>query len=160
MSFRSLSPRSNFIGAHACSPYFACSWSTQSLRNCVSAEADSLYSPIEMTFACAADAETRTHTSAARAARIFIDVNPRGRAPPQAPSRFSVPGTWGGKRLRQDRHRSRVRKQLAVRRRADERRPRAGQVADAGLQRAVHVDVGVDAQGLALVADVVAGQDV
>src|SRR3954452_16011453 len=161
MSASCLSPRSNFIGAHAWSPYFARNWSAQSLRNCVMVDGDSLYSPIGMTLACAVEAQTNVHTAAATTARTFIRRNPSGRAPPQAPLRLSVPGAWGDNTLlRQDRHRRRVWEQLAVGRRADQRRPRAGQVADARLERAVHVDVGVDAQRLALVADGVAGEDV
>src|SRR3954454_19470561 len=76
MSLSCLSPRSNFIGAHVWLPYLVRNWSTQSLRSCVSAEAESLYSPIEMTFACAPEAKTSMQTTAATAARILIGVPP------------------------------------------------------------------------------------
>src|SRR4051812_7180295 len=104
-----------------------------------------------MTRACAAEAETRTHASTATAARSLIRLTPMPvfswTTPPDAvaPECTPVRRRLRELRLRRDRQRDRVGQQLPVGRRADERRPRAGQVADARAQRRVHVDVGVDA---------------
>src|SRR3954471_11412762 len=79
----------------------------------------------------------------------------------RAQRRASVARLGAAARLRQDRQRGRVGQDLAVGERArHERRAGPRHHAEAGLQRRVDVDVGVDPGGLAVVADGVAGQHV